>query len=184
MPSHLQNKPNKFKMSLTEKDWVTYQRFTWAKGKHARLKQIIILVLVFFVLPVFAFYNILDVSGDPTRHVWVGSYYILISFVYLLYKWFIGFPLKYRQTPELYEIRLTYEFFESSFKVIKKSQRFNSETSYLYTELIKVYETKLFFYLCPSKGLALIFKKEELEDPSQLSGHFKAMLNSKFIDCR
>ena len=100
----------KIKMELTEKDWVRYQRFTWGKGRHAQVKQILLLILVFIILPSFAFYNIADVSGDPSKHVWVGSYYILILFVYLLYKWFIGYPLKYRQSLELFQVKLIYEF--------------------------------------------------------------------------
>ena len=179
-----QNKTTKIKMDLTEKDWVTYKRFTWAKGKHAQLKQIFLLILVFFILPVFAFYNMADAAQDPQRNTWVGSYYILILFVYLLFKWFIGYPLKYRQTPELNEVKLTYEFFETSFKVIKKSPVYGGEMTLPYQELKKVYETQKCFYFILNKGFDLILRKELLEDPNSLSNKLHKVLEKKVVDCR
>jgi len=184
MPSSAQKQNHRIKMDLTEKDWVIYKRFTWAKGKHAHLKQLFLLILVFFVLPVFAFYNMADAAQDPIRNTWVGSYYILILFVYLLYKWFIGYPLKYRQSPELYQVKLTYEFFEDSFKVIKKSPVYGGEITLSYHDLRKIYETKTCFYFTLNKGVDLILRKELCEDPQALRVRFKKILEKKFVDCR
>jgi hypothetical protein len=184
MSSSTKNKTQRIKMDLTEKDWVTYKRFGWGKGKHAQLKQVLLLILVFFILPVFAFYNIADTAQDPSRNTWVGSYYILILFVYLLYKWFIGYPLKYRQTPELFQVKLTYEFFEDSFKVIKKGPVYAGEMTLAYTELRKVYETRTCFYFTLNKGYDLILRKELCEDPNGLSLKLSHKLMKKFVDCR
>ncbi|NTW95939.1 MAG: YcxB family protein [Erysipelotrichaceae bacterium] len=184
MPNLNQKQTQRIKMDLTEKDWVIYKRFTWAKGKHAQLKQILLLILVFFILPVFAFYNMADAAQDPNRNTWVGSYYILILFVYLLYKWFIGYPLKYRQTPELFQIKLTYEFFEESFKVIKKGPVYGGEMTLAYKDLRKVYETKSCFYFTLNKGYDLILRKELLDDPNSLSTKLKKSLEKRFVDCR
>jgi len=184
MASTIQKQSNKIKMDLSEKDWVTYQRFTWAKGKHAQLRQWLLLSFVFLILPMFAISNIIYASSDPQRNPWAGSFMILILFVYLLYKWLIGYPLKYRQTPELFHSKQTYEFAENSFKVIKKSPAFNSETTLEYRDLKKVYETKTCFYFVLGKGLALILRKEVIKDLKELKMKLLNTLEDKFVDCQ
>ena len=178
------NKPITVKMQLTEKDWVSYQRFKWVKGKRHQFKQMFLLFIVFVGFPVFAFYNMASAALDPQRNTWVGSYYILILALYFFYKWFIVYPLKYRHSPALYLVKMTVEFNDQNIKVIMRSPQYNSEKTIAFSDLQKVYELKSYFYLTQVHQAPLILSTENLANRDTLRKFLSSVIGDKIVDCR
>lgn len=140
-----------------------------------------IFVAVIMALDIYLM-NVSESSFVNILYLLCGAFIILLD----LFMYFVMPTVQYKSMSKMKELENEYVFYDDEFTAECTSEEYSGRATVRYSLLIKVFETKKYFFLYENKRQIFVVDKSTAEngDLSALRQRLSALLGKKYIICK
>lgn len=156
-----------------------------ASYKKANPKKTVIMrfifVLAFVALDLYVM-NMSEISFVNYMYLACGAFIILLD----LFMYFIMPVVQYKSMSKMKDLENSYIFYDDEFTAACNSEEYSGQAAVKYSLLIKVMETKKYFFLYENKRQIFVVDKTTLENGTaeEMREKISAVVRKKYIVCK